>query len=80
MTFRFDAEAFYVAIDRVRRQRRLSWRAVRRETGVPSSTFTRMGLYWRNPSADTIARLVMWSLLTDIRPYITQAPAGQDSL
>ena len=71
---RFDAEAFYVALDRVRRQRRMSWRDIRKESSVSGSTFTRMGLDWRPPSADNLVKLLAWLGQTDIAPYVTSEP------
>jgi hypothetical protein len=70
---RFDPEAFYVALDKVRRRRGMSWRAIRGETGVPSSTFTRMGTKWRCPSANNLVKLLVWAGITDIGPFIARS-------
>lgn len=65
-----DVEALYVALDRARRQRRVSWRQLCREAGIPgSSTTTRLGRGLA-PSAENLARLLVWLGQTDLKPYL----------
>ena len=66
----FDADALYVAVDKERRKRRISFHKVCREAGVPSSsTVTRLG-HGANLSADNLARLLLWLGDTDLTPYL----------
>lgn len=67
-----DVEALYVAVDRRRRQLRISRRDVLRQIGerTPSS-LSRLG-QGRHPSADLLVRLLYWLGDTDISPYVTQ--------
>ena len=60
---RFDAEAFYVAIDAERRNRRQTWKRVAEESQVSASTLTRMA-QGRRPDVDSLAALVTWSGLS----------------
>lgn len=76
MTADFDPEAFYVALDKERRKRGMSWRGIRRETGVSASTFTRIGTKWRNPSATNLVRLLVWLGVTDIGAFMVTAPTA----
>lgn len=68
----FDREAFYHRLDRERRARRTSWRAIGRETGIASATFTQFG-QGRAISLDTLAVLLAWLGETDLKPYIATA-------
>lgn len=70
--FRFDIEGFFTALDRKRRAERLRWQDISEATGVPKSTFTRMG-YGQKPSADSLVRLLVWLGSTDLRPYVREA-------
>lgn len=56
----FDAEAFYNALARVVKARKVPWRQVARETGVTASTLTRMA-QGRRPDAASLAVLSAWA-------------------
>ena len=60
---RFDAEAFYAALDGERRSRRYTWKQVAEETKVSASTLTRMA-QGRRPDVDSLAALVAWAGLS----------------
>ena len=60
---RFDAEAFYSALDAERRSRKQTWKRVAEEAQVSASTFTRMA-QGRRPDVDSLAALVTWSGLS----------------
>lgn len=60
---RFDAEAFYSALDAERRSRRQTWRRVAEEAQVSASTLSRMA-QGRRPDVDSMAALVAWSGLS----------------
>jgi len=60
---RFDAEAFYVALDAERRSRQQTWKRVAEESQVSASTLTRMA-QGRRPDVDSLAALVTWSGLS----------------
>lgn len=60
---RFDAEAFYSAIDAERRSRRQTWKRVAEEAQVSASTLSRMA-QGRRPDVDSMAALVSWSGLS----------------
>lgn len=67
---RFDPEALYAAIDRRRRELRISGREVLRQIGeYTPSALTRLG-QGRQPSADLLVRLLHWLGETDLSPYI----------
>ena len=57
---RFDAEAFYAALDAERRSRRYTWKQVAEEAQVSASTLTRMA-QGRRPDVDSLAALVTWA-------------------
>lgn len=57
---RFDAEAFYTALDAERRSRKKTWKRVAEEARVSASTLTRMA-QGRRPDVDSLAALVAWS-------------------
>ena len=57
---RFDAEAFYAALDAERRSRKKTWKRVAEEARVSASTLTRMA-QGRRPDVDSLAALVAWS-------------------
>lgn len=61
----FNFEAFYAALDAVRRSRRLTWRQVARGTGISASTLTRMAQGSR-PDIDTVVSLATWAALDPI--------------
>ena len=60
---RFDAEAFYSALDAERRSRQQTWKRVAEEAKVSASTLTRMAR-GRRPDVDSMAALVAWSGLS----------------
>ena len=60
---RFDAEAFYSALDAERRSRKQTWKSVAEEAQVSASTLTRMA-QGRRPDVDSLAALVTWSGLS----------------
>lgn len=60
---RFDAEAFYTALDAERRSRRQTWKRVAEEAQVSASTLTRMA-QGRRPDVDSMAALIAWSGLS----------------
>lgn len=64
----FDSDAFYSALDGVRRARELNWKQVAAESGVSASTLTRMAQGAR-PDVDGLAALVAWSGL-DADDYV----------
>jgi hypothetical protein len=76
-TVRFDPEKLYVALDRRRRELRISRRELLRQVGerTPSS-ITRLG-QGNNPSADLLARFLVWLGDTDLAPYLS--PVGQEA-
>jgi transcriptional regulator with XRE-family HTH domain len=59
-TGKFDGPAFYSAIDGQRLARKLTWKRVADEAGVPASTLTRMS-QGRRPDVDSLASLCTWS-------------------
>ena len=60
---RFDAEAFYAALDAERRSRQQTWKRVAEEAQISASTLTRMSR-GRRPDVDSMAALVAWSGLS----------------
>ena len=79
---RFDAEAFYSAIDAERRSRRQTWKRVAEEARVSASTLTRMA-QGRRPDVDSMAALVAWSGLsadTFVRDEQTRPEPGSLSM
>ncbi len=60
---RFDAEAFYSALDAERKSRNQTWKRVASESRVSASTLTRMA-QGRRPDVDSLAALVAWSGLS----------------
>lgn len=73
-TVRFDPEALYVAIDRRRRDLRISGREVLRQIGeYTPSALMRLG-QGKQPSADLLVRLLHWLGETDLNPYIVPVP------
>ena len=59
----FDARGFMSALDGVRVEKGLTWRAVARDTKISPSTFTRMG-QGRTPDVNVLATLCNWGGLT----------------
>lgn len=77
---RFDAEAFYSAIDAVRQNREQTWKKVAEEAQISASTLTRMA-QGRRPDVDSLAALVAWSgLSADAFLKREQEKGEQDSL
>jgi len=76
-TLRFDVEALYLALDKARRQRHLSWRAVLREAGVPGLSVITRTARGKPPDVHNLVRLLLWLGNTDIAPYVTEVPDGQ---
>jgi len=69
----FDADAFYTALDRARRDRRISWRQVAREAGITggrSTLLSRLSLDSRLPHVQNVTRLLLWLDATDLAPYL----------
>jgi transcriptional regulator with XRE-family HTH domain len=64
----------YVALDRQRRRRRLSWRDVAREVGVSPSSLTRLS-HDQAPSVDGLVRLMGWLCTTNLAPFIDREDA-----
>ncbi len=59
-TGKFDGEAFFAAIDAVKEAKRLTWKKVAEQAGVPASTLTRMS-QGKRPDIDSLAALCEWS-------------------
>ena len=77
---RFDAEAFYSALDAERRSRRQTWKLVAKEARVSASTLTRMS-QGRRPDVDSMAALIAWSgLSADMFVRDARATPGPSSL
>ena len=79
---RFDAEAFYLALDAERRSRQQTWKRVAEEARVSASTLTRMAR-GRRPDVDSMAALVTWSGLsadTFVRGEHTKPTPGSLSM
>ena len=57
---RFDAGAFYAALDAERRSRRYTWKQVAEQAQVSASSLTRMA-QGRRPDVDSLAALVAWA-------------------
>ena len=60
---RFEAAAFYAALDAERRSRRYTWKQVAQEAQISASTLTRMA-QGRRPDVDSLAALVTWAGLS----------------
>jgi transcriptional regulator with XRE-family HTH domain len=60
---RFDAGAFYSALDAQRAAKGLNWKQVAAAAGVSASTLTRMS-QGKRPDVDSLAALAGWSGLT----------------
>jgi transcriptional regulator with XRE-family HTH domain len=56
----FDAEAFYDALATTVETRKVTWKQVSKETGVSTTTLTRMA-QGRNPDAASQAALAAWA-------------------
>lgn len=62
-TGKFDAEAFFAALDAERRSRGVTWKKIAEQAKVPASTLTRMS-QGRRPDVDSLAALCSWSGLS----------------
>lgn len=56
----FDCEAYYIALDEIRKTKTLSWKKVADQSKVSASTLTRMG-QGRHPDADSLTMLSAWA-------------------
>lgn len=57
---KFEAEAFFAALDAERQSRGLTWKKVAEQSEVPASTLTRLS-QGRRPDVDSFAALCQWS-------------------
>jgi transcriptional regulator with XRE-family HTH domain len=73
---RFDADAFYAALDGVRDHRKLTWKTVAAQSGVSASTLTRMA-QGKRPDVDGLAALVSWSGL-DTKDFVRSDHDGHE--
>lgn len=79
---RFDASAFYAALDQTRESRGLTWKQVAAEAGISASTLTRMA-QGRRPDVDSLGALAHWSGLSAddfIRPAEPSSKTDADPL
>ena len=77
----FDVEAFYEAIDNVRKSSKFTWKKVADNAGISASTLTRMA-QGKRPDVDSMAALASWSNL-NIDNYIIghdQGKVAQNSI
>ncbi len=58
----FDCEAYYIALDEIRKAKTLSWKKVADQSKVSASTLTRMG-QGKHPDADSLTMLSAWGQL-----------------
>ncbi len=65
----FDCEAYYTALDEIRKAKTLSWKKVSDQTKVSASTLTRMG-QGKHPDADSLTMLSAWAGLNPA-DYVT---------
>ena len=65
----FDCEAYYTALDEIRKAKILSWKKVSDQTKVSASTLTRMG-QGKHPDADSLTMLSAWAGLNPAE-YVT---------
>jgi len=65
---RFDAEAFYEALDATRDAKKKNWKQVAAESGVSASSLTRMA-QGKRPDVDSLAALAAWSGL-DVDDFV----------
>jgi len=77
----FDVDAFYEALDNVRKSGKLTWKKVADNAGVSASTLTRMA-QGKRPDVDSMAALAAWSNL-NVDNYIVghnQGKMAQNSI
>jgi len=60
---RFDADAFFAALDSQRQARSQTWKEVASEAGVSASTLSRMA-QGKRPDVDSLAALTAWAGLS----------------
>lgn len=60
---KFNVESFLAALDAQRHAKRITWKKLSEEAGVPASTLTRMS-QGRKPDIDTLTALCRWSGLS----------------
>ena len=60
---KFNAEAFYIALDAERQSKGITWKQVAKESSVSASTLTRMA-QGKRPDVDSMAALAAWSGLS----------------
>ena len=58
--YELNVAELYRLLDAQRRQRRLSWRALARECGIPQSSPTRIA-HGMKPEADNLVSLLAWA-------------------
>ncbi len=58
----FDNEGFYIALDRTRQYRNITWKDVAAQSGISASTLTRMA-QGKRPDVDGLAALTSWANL-----------------
>ena len=56
----FDCDAFYGALDEIRKRKGLTWKKLADQTKVSASSLTRMG-QGKHPDADSLTMLAAWS-------------------
>ena len=71
----FDVDAFYEALDNVRKSEKLTWKKVADKAGISASTLTRMA-QGKRPDVDSMAALASWSNL-NVDNYITGHNQGK---
>jgi transcriptional regulator with XRE-family HTH domain len=66
----FDLPGFMLAVDEVRKQRRMTWYQIHKDTNVTASGLSQMrhGSIV-NITSDTLAALALWSGV-DVRPFM----------
>lgn len=74
---RLDVEKLYVLLDRERRRRRMTWRAVSRALGEKSPTSPARIGHGTAPSGDLLVRILDWLSWPPPKSY-TSAPYDQD--
>lgn len=78
MKSKFDAGAFFAALDAQRAARGLTWKQVAEESGVSASTLTRMA-QGKRPDVDGLASLASWSGL-DANAFMGESTSSADPL
>lgn len=70
MSDRFDIVALHKALDNKRRMLGLTWKQAAAEAVISNSTFSRMGVQKLSPTAENLARMLLWLGDTDLKPYL----------